>query len=280
MNNGLVWNWMSTPVVTATPEMSLTEARRLMNEKQIRALPVVAEDQLVGIITRRGLLRLDLSFILETDEAFSLKVEPEEVKVGEVATRNPITISPKSSIPKAARIMLENKITALPVMEAGKLVGILTNSDLLRFILTEYPTLKRKLLVSHYMTEDVVTIEPDTSLLEAHRLMGAKRIRSLVVMDGDRLAGLVTRTDLMSSDPSRLASRNNQELSLKILTQPVEKVMSRSLITISPSEPVTRAAELMLRNKIHCLPVVDEQEKLAGIITESDLFLMIVQKFF
>jgi len=280
MNNGLVWNWMSTPVVTATPEMSLTEARRLMNEKQIRALPVVAEDQLVGIITRRGLLRLDLSFILETDEAFSLKVEPEEVKVGEVATRNPITISPKSSIPKAARIMLENKITALPVMEAGKLVGILTNSDLLRFILTEYPALKRKLLVSHYMTEDVVTIEPDTSLLEAHRLMGAKRIRSLVVMDGDRLAGLVTRTDLMSSDPSRLASRNNQELSLKILTQPVEKVMSRSLITISPSEPVTRAAELMLRNKIHCLPVVDEQEKLAGIITESDLFLMIVQKFF
>jgi len=280
MNNGLVWNWMSTPVVTATPEMSLTEARRLMNEKQIRALPVVEEDQLVGIITRRGLLRLDLSFILETDEAFSLKVEPEEVRVGEVATRNPITISPKSSIPKAARIMLENKITALPVMEAGKLVGILTNSDLLRFILSEYPTLKRKLLVSHYMTEDVVTIEPDTSLLEAHRLMGAKRIRSLVVMDGDRLAGLVTRTDLMSSDPSRLASRNNQELSLKILTQPVEKVMSRSLITISPSEPVTRAAELMLRNKIHCLPVVDEQEKLAGIITESDLFLMIVQKFF
>jgi CBS domain-containing protein len=280
MNNGLVWNWMSTPVVTATPEMSLTEARRLMNEKQIRALPVVEEDQLVGIITRRGLLRLDLSFILETDEAFSLKVEPEEVRVGEIATRNPITISPKSSIPKAARIMLENKITALPVMEAGKLVGILTNSDLLRFILSEYPTLKRKLLVSHYMTEDVVTIEPDTSLLEAHRLMGAKRIRSLVVMDGDRLAGLVTRTDLMSSDPSRLASRNNQELSLKILTQPVEKVMSRSLITISPSEPVTRAAELMLRNKIHCLPVVDEQEKLAGIITESDLFLMIVQKFF
>lgn len=280
MNNGLVWNWMSTPVVTATPEMSLTEARRLMNERQIRALPVVEEEQLVGIITRRGLLRLDLSFILETDEAYSLRVEPEEVKVGEVATRNPITISPKSSIPKAARIMLENKITALPVMEAGKLVGILTNSDLLRFILSEYPTLKRKLLVSHYMTEDVVTIEPDTSLLEAHRLMGAKRIRSLGVMDGDRLAGLVTRTDLMSSDPSRLASRNNQELSLKILTQPVEKVMTRSLITISPAEPVTRAAELMLRHKIHCLPVVDKQEKLVGIITESDLFLMIVQKFF
>lgn len=280
MNNGLVWNWMSSPVVTATPEMSLTEARRLMNEKQIRALPVVEADQLVGIITRRGLLRLDLSFILEADEAFSLKVEPEEVKVGEVATRNPITISPKSSIPKAARIMLENKITALPVIEADKLVGILTNSDLLRFILSEYPALKRKLPVSHYMTEDVVTIEPDTSLLEAHRLMGAKRIRSLVVMDGDRLVGLVTRTDLMSSDPSRLASRNNQELSLKILTQPVEKVMTRSLITISPSEAVTQAAELMLRHKIHCLPVVDEQEKLVGIITESDLFLMIVQKFF
>jgi acetoin utilization protein AcuB len=278
MDKGMVKNWMSSPVVTATREMSLTEARRIISEKQIRALPVVENNNLVGIVTKRGLLRVDLSFL--EDEAGHLNVDPANAKVGDILTVNPLTILPESVIPKAARIMLENKITALPVKEDGKLIGILTNSDLLRFILSEYPALKRKHDVSYYMTDEVVSIDRDSSLLEAHRLMGTKRIRSLVVMEGEKMVGLITRTDLMSSDPSRLASRNNQELSLKILTQSVEKVMSRDLITILPTAPVTEAAELMLKYKIHCLPVVDVEKTLVGIITESDLFLMIVQKFF
>jgi CBS domain-containing protein len=278
MNKDMVKNWMSSPVVTATREMSLSEARRIISEKQIRALPVMENDCLVGIVTKRGLLRVDLSFM--GDETGHLNLNPADAKIGDILTLNPLTILPESNIPKAARIMLENKITALPVKENGKLIGILTNSDLLRFILSEYPLVKRKQPISHYMTDEVVTIDPDSSLLEAHRLMGTKRIRSLVVMKDDKMVGLVTRTDLMSSDPSRLASRKNQELSLKILVQPVEKVMSRDLITILPSAPLTDAAELMLKYKIHCLPVVNEEQKLVGIITESDLFLMIVQKFF
>lgn len=278
MKNGMVKNWMTSPVITVTRETHLTEARKIINEKQIRALPVVEDGKLLGIVTRRGLLRMDLSFL--EDEKLAQNVETDDKKVGDVMTLNIITVSPDALIPKAARIMLENKITALPVVENDQVVGILTNSDLLRFILAEAPDLKRKLLVNQYMTDEVVTIDPDTSLLEAHRLMGTKRIRSLLVMDGEKLAGLVTRTDLMSSDPSRLTSRNNQELSLKILTQSVEKVMTHPLITIPQNAPLLEAAEKMLKNKIHCLPVLDDDHKLAGILTESDLFLMIVQKFF
>jgi CBS domain-containing protein len=277
MNNGLVKNWMSSPVVTVTLATGLTQARKLLSEKHIRALPVMENDQLIGIVTRRGLLRADFSF-LEV-EAGRPATSQAEAKISDVVTLNPITIMPDAIIPKAARIMLENKITALPVMAAGKLTGILTTSDLLRFILTESPALKRKFPVSHYMTDEVISIHPDATLLEAHALMGTKRIRSLVVLDGEALAGVITRTDLMSSDPSRLDSRHSQELSLRILTQPVEKVMSRAPITILPTAPVTEAAELMLRHKIHCLPVVAEDKKLVGIITESDLFLMILQKF-
>jgi len=278
MNNGLARNWMSSPVITATKDMYLSDARKLISERKIRALPVVENGQLVGIVTRRGLLRIDLSLLQE--DAHYLNVDPADMKVGDVLTLNPITIRPESLIPKAARIMLENKITALPVMENGKMVGILTNSDLLRFIITEYPAVKNKKPVSHYMTDEVVTIRPDDSLLEAHRLMGTKRIRSLVVMEGEKMVGLVTRTDLMSSDPSRMASRNNQKVSLQILTESVEKVMSKSLVTIAPDASIVDAAELMLEHKIHCLPVVDAEQNLVGIITESDLFLMIVQKFF
>ena len=274
MLDGTVRNWMSSPVITVTPETSLTDARKIIEENQIRALPVMKGDLLVGIVTKRGLLRLDLSKL----NIASRDLSPE--KISDVMTTKPLTLLPEALIPKAARIMLENKITALPVVEGGKILGILTNSDLLRFILVEYPGLKNVIRVKHYMTDEVVTIEKATTLLEAHRLMGTKRIRSLPVMENGVLVGLVTRTDLMSSDPSRLVSRENQEISLKILTQPVEKIMTKEVITISPEAELAAAARLMLDHKIHCLVVMDEKNKMAGIITESDLFLMVVQKFF
>ena len=278
MINGMVKGWMSSPVITVVPETSLSEARKLIDERQIRALPVLKNGKLVGIITKRGLLRLDLS-ILE-NESWKQGIDMAEETVGEVMTLKPITLLPETLMPKAARILLENKITALPVVENGNLVGILTNSDLLRFILAEYPGLKKEIRVKNYMTDEVVTIDEDTTLLECHRLMGTKRIRSLPVMNGNKLVGLVTRTDLMSSDPSRLASKNNQEISLKILTQSVNKVMTKEVLTISPETELTSAAQLMLDHKIHALVVLDDEKKLVGILTESDLFLMVVQKFY
>jgi CBS domain-containing protein len=278
MINGLVRNWMTSPVVTVTTETNLSAARKIIDEKHIRALPVMKGEKLLGIVTRRGLLRLDLSIL--GNESWNLGVDLADETVGDVMTANPLTIRPDSLIPKAARIMLENKITALPVLENDKLVGILTNSDLLRFILAEFADLKKEIVVRHYMTDEVVTIEKETTLLEAHRLMGTKRIRSLPVIENEQIVGLVTRTDLMSSDPSHLASKKNQEVSLQILTQPVEKVMTSQVLTISPEADLTKAARLMLEHKIHSLPVVDEEKKMVGIITESDLFLMIVQKFY
>jgi CBS domain-containing protein len=269
---------MSSPVVTVTPDTSLAEARRVVNERNIRALPVVQGGQLIGIITRRGLLRRDLSFL--GGESWNSNIDLTSENVRNLMTAKPITVNPQSLMPKAARILLENKITALPVLENSELVGILTNSDLMRFIIAESESLKGKIRVDHYMTDEVVTITPHDTLLEAHRLMGTKRIRSLPVVEDGQVVGVVTRTDLMSSDPSRLAARKNQEVSLKILAQPVSKVMSKPVITIEPDAPLTEAARLMALNKVHCLLILDGQKRLTGIITESDLFLMAVQKFY
>lgn len=278
MENRLVKAWMTSPVFTVTPETNLKDARRLIAEHKIRVLPVMKEDKLVGIITKRGLLRLDLSVL--GIETWNSHTDLEEGKVGDVMTLKPLTVIPDSTVPKAARVMLENKITALPVVTKGSLVGILTNSDVLRFLITGYPEMSKPVYVKNCMTDEVVTVTRYTSLLESHSLMGTKRIRSLPVVENEKLVGLVTRTDLMSSDPSRLASRNNQELSLKILTQDVEKVMTREVLTIRKDVEVIEAARMMVENKIHVLPVLDEKNKIIGILTESDLFLMMVQKFF
>lgn len=277
MLNVLVKNWMSAPVTTIAPEASLDEARHLMEEKKIRALPVVKEGKLAGIVTKRGLLRMDLSLL--ENEPWIQGVNLAEESVCTAMTQNPITVTSDTVIPKAARMMLENKITALPVVDGCCLAGILTNTDLLRFLIEAAATLDHEILVKDCMTENVVTIDEETTLLEAHRLMGVKRIRTLPVVKEDQLVGVVTRTDLMSSDPAQLAARALHEVSIKILTQPVKSVVSREVKTIRPQANITAAARLLLENKIHALCVVDENGHLSGVITESDLFLVLVQKF-
>jgi acetoin utilization protein AcuB len=277
MNKGLIRHWMTPDPKTISPTTRLSDARRIMDAEKFRVLPIMKEGELVGIITRRGLLRTDISPLSET--GVTQPVDLSQNTVDTIMTTNVLTITPSAPLPKAARIMMENKITALPVMEGKKLVGIITTSDLFRFIIEEVPLLKENIQVNAYMTSEVVCVPPDTSLLETHRLMGVRRIRSLLVTQENHLIGIVTRTDLLSADPSRFLSKNNQELSEEIERSTVEKIMTRGLLIVRPNTNITEAASLMLTNKIHSLPVLEQDGGVAGIITEVDLFRMIVQKF-
>lgn len=278
MRNGLVSQWMTSPVVAVSPRTFIVDARRIMKAENIRALPVVSNEKVVGIITWRGLLQSDQSAL--NDLKLTKEISINEKRVEDIMTVNPIGIFPNSLIPKAASVMLENKITALPVFNDKRgALGILTTSDLFRFILAELPELKRALHVSDYMTDEVVTISPDTSLLEAQRLMGTKRIRVLLIVEKTILTGLVTRTDMMKVTPSHFTLSKNQEQSLEVMLQPVDKIMTRQLLTVTPEQPLLKVAELMLKNKIHSLPVVGLEGELLGVITESDLFRMVIQKF-
>lgn len=278
MINCLVKNWMTSPAVTVTPDTTIVAARDIMSEQKLKILLIAEKDQLLGVVTQRGLIRIDFSVLGE--EVRNENVAMSDFKIDSIMTRNPRITQPESSIPKAARVMLENRIAALPVVENERLIGILSSSDLMRFIIYAFPLLEKEILVDQYMSDEIISVNPKTTLLEAHRITGTKRIRTLPVLEDDRLVGILTRTDLVCSDPSRLASKEHQDLLLKFLVRPVEKVMKKNLITISPDAPIAEAARLMLENVVHSLLVVDEDQKLVGVLTESDLFLMIVQKFF
>lgn len=278
MKNGITSHWMSTPVKTVAPKTYIMEARQIMNTEKIRALPVVQDEKVVGIITWRGLLRADIPVI--DGVRWTKEIVLKEKRIEDIMTVNPIGVLPNSPLPKSARVMLENKIPVLPVFDEKRgAQGILTTSDVFRFIMNELPELKTILRVEDYMTSDLVVVDPETSLLEAQRLMGIKRIRSLPVVEEGKLVGLVTRTDMVKVEPSRFASPHNQEQSLAILLQPIEKIMTRRLVTTTPKANLVSAASSMLENKIHCLPVLDDEGQLSGIITDSDLFRMVVKKF-
>jgi CBS domain-containing protein len=267
---------MTPDIVTVTPETTLPDAHRIMSAKKIRCLLIMRNDQLVGIVTRRGLLRADPSSMAMAASWVGHYPLSEET-VEKIMTTEVITISKDAQIGKAARVMLENKITSLPVVDADrKLVGILTSSDLFRMVVEEM--VGEAIPVKAWMTSEPETITPETTLLEVHRVMGVKRIRSLPVMEGNKLVGIVTRTDLLSADPSKLYSKGDQDRSRQIVDQPARIIMTPNPMTISEDEMMQKAAKLMLDHKFHCLPVVNDDGKLVGIVTETDIFHMIVHK--
>jgi acetoin utilization protein AcuB len=132
-------------------------------------------------------------------------------------------------------------------------------------------------LVQDWMSEDVVTIGPETSLPEAHQIMTSRQIRRLPVVDGNgRLIGLITRGDVRGAQPSQATTLSVWELNYLLATLPVRKVMTPDPITITADATIGEAARTMLENKVSGLPVVNERHQVIGIITESDIFSMVV----
>ncbi len=134
-------------------------------------------------------------------------------------------------------------------------------------------------LVKHWMTRDVITITPDTSLHEAHRLMTEKRVRRLPVVDRGKLVGIVTLGDVRGAEPSAASTLSVWEMNKLLANLKVSEIMTREPTTISQEATISTVAEIMLEKKFSGLPVVDDQGQLVGIITESDIFRLVVREW-
>jgi acetoin utilization protein AcuB len=132
----LVREQMTRYPLTVSPEDSVRKARVLMHEGQVRRLPVVDHDRVVGIITagdiwRRSPAGTPLAEERDADELL------DHVLVGGVMTLQPHVTAPETSLIDAAQVMLAQRISALPVVEHGHLVGILTETDVLKAMIAE-----------------------------------------------------------------------------------------------------------------------------------------------
>jgi acetoin utilization protein AcuB len=127
----LVQDVMLTKLFTVTPETTLPEALRLTGQRGVRHLPVLDGNRLVGILSDRDLKRAMASPATSL-EAHELTYLLDRLCVAEIMTRAVITIGPTSPIEDAARLMVLEKIGALPVTDGDRLLGLVTETDVLR----------------------------------------------------------------------------------------------------------------------------------------------------
>src|SRR5262249_43686956 len=123
------------PVITVKPRDSARHAREVMEKHRINQLPVVVDDRIVGILTDRD-LRDAFPSVFESAEPFARRTrrsgsDPATIPVEDVMTPTVLTLAPAASVADAARLMRRERIGAIPIVDRGRLVGILSRSDVL-----------------------------------------------------------------------------------------------------------------------------------------------------
>ena len=129
------------------------------------------------------------------------------------------------------------------------------------------------MIIRELMSPEVLTISEDKSMLEARELMRSNNYRRIPVVDDiKRIRGIITDGDIGRSEPSDASTLSKYEASYLLSKLKVRDVMTKAVITVRETDGIEIAAYQLYKNKIGALPVVDDENKLCGIITDSDVF--------
>lgn len=172
----LIKDWMASKVLTIDENTSAMRAMRIMKEKKVRRLPVLAHDKLIGIITDRDLKEASPAKTNSLD-IHELNYLLAEMRVKDVMTPKPVSLGQEETLEMAAVVMLQNKVSGLPIMdENGSLVGLLSETDVLRGFIHATGIADGAV---HYIMDLSDQPGATTSIIDICRKQGAKLISIL-----------------------------------------------------------------------------------------------------
>jgi len=194
----LVGRRMRTSLVTVTKEATLAQARELLHSHRIRHLPVVERERLLGILTDRDIRQASPSSAagISPDRTAAFLAQ---IPVTEAMVRNVRTVSPFTTIEEAAKLMIEHKIGCLPVTEADRLVGIITETDILGVLVDVMGIREPSARIELTLPDRPGALAEITRIIKAHEV----NISSIVTLPhwekGKRLA--IIRLKTMNPQP-------------------------------------------------------------------------------
>lgn len=272
---------MKTLVYSVKPGDSLDRAICQMDEHSIHHLPVVDDQQLVGVLSDRDLLvavgwRLECERRPEPEAPF---VGPREVRA--IMSAPPIFLGPDNHIHTAARIMAEGKFHCLPIVANHKLIGLVTSTDVLnafcppRNFSADSPRLIEE--VRQHMRTHVLTMHPEEPVHRAVKLMREACIRHLPVSVEGRIVGMVSDRDVRRACGTEMVEDEMAQVRGEFYMGPatVREIMSRHLQMIREDNLIIDAIGRMVDHQIASLPVVRDGHELVGLLTDTDLLRLI-----
>jgi len=251
---------MTREPLAVAPDCTVERALEWMRERKLRHLPVLDQERLVGLVSERDLMERSRPEPRKRTKGAA----PREVVVRDRMSVSLETVAPEDSAVNACRRLRDRRVGCLPVVRDGRLVGVLSESDLLRLYVRVCAMLGADAipLVEACMSREVRTAAPTDSVAQAFELCRSKGIRHLPVVHDGWLIGIVSDRDLLP-----VIGRGQGEL------RRVEDVMTKDFVAVTVGQtPLSEAAACMLQDDFHALPVV-ESGALKGIVTASDVLL-------
>lgn len=266
---------MTSDVVHVEIPGNRDDVLKILKRTGISGVPVIKNKKIVGIITRKDLLR-----------------KPEETQLGLLMTAKPISIEPGADIHKAARLLVNHHIRRLPVVEDGHLLGLLSVSDLIQAI----AQMKIKDEIKNTYTSKTFALWQETPLPVVGRVMEISGVDAIPILDEEnKLQGIISERDLIRnssiedsvgvSDFSNGTDddewtwesiRDNHSISfgiskVQLPNRPVKLAMIKNVVAVPHNAEVSECALKMRRARVDQLPVINGDKRLVAMLFDRDL---------
>ena len=183
------------------------------------------------------------------------------------------TIDKKTSVYQAIALMVKKNVTSLPVIDESGLAGLISEKDVLKLL---YSTEFVEGCVGDYMATKIVTFDEDDALVDVCRCLMQNSFRRVPVMRQGRLAGIISRADLIKANKDKFRPHTHQDDSVHCPVAVFAKdVMNSGLLTVRTSTPIYEAMEILATKNVTGLPVVDEYMNLLGVVSEKDILKLL-----
>ena len=271
---------MKKDVAFATLPGSRDEVHVLLKEQKVSGVPVLKNGKVVGIVSRANLLK-----------------NPEEEQLALLMTRDPLVISSDVDITVAAKMLIDNSIRRMPVVEDEKLIGIISVAD----IVATLANLDIQDHVGQYLNRTSVPVWTNTPLNVVARIMELAKAKAVPVVDDElEVVGIITDRDVISAsvieDTVEMSDMSNgsdddewtwesmrDTMSIyysvsrvKVPTIPAKDVMVSDLVKAAYISGVSECALKMKRNKIDQIPIVNANQIFLGLLRDRNLLEAII----
>ena len=270
-----VEDFMTTEVVSVEIPGNRDDVLKILKRTGISGVPVLKDGRLVGIITRKDMLR-----------------KADETQLGLLMTPDPATVSPDATIQEAARAMIDHDVRRLPVVEDEKLMGLLSVADLISAI----AQLRiREEIKDRYVSQTYALWE-ETPLPLVARIMEISGFEAIPILDSEsRLLGIISERDLIrhssiedtvevsdfsnGTDDDEWTWESIRDMhtisygisKIQLPKRPVKKAMISNVISVPMNAEVSECALKMKRGRVDQLPVVNGDKKLVAMLFDRDL---------
>ncbi|MHA1916812.1 MAG: CBS domain-containing protein [Candidatus Ranarchaeia archaeon] len=257
---------ISNKILTVDKDQTISTGLKIMEKNHVSRLNVIDNGKLVGIVTLSDIAS-------RLGSAKTSTVPTSGLHISGVMSSNPFVVQEKMGMVEAAKLMVEKKVSGLPVVDKnGDLKGILVKKDFIKKC-----SKIRKIKIKNIMTKDPEFVSTSTRLLAARDILLRKKISTLPVYEHGKVVGIISNKLIAKALAIFRNEVPGRHISEQIRQLLVGKHMLPDAPTILANKSIAEAAKLLEEEYIHALPVVTKQGNIIGILSRGDLVKIVAE---